>query len=511
MNKRRGWSWRSLALAVFVAGAVVVGVTAWHTPATQAQDKTAILQDLSDGFAQLSEEASPAVVFIQVEKTMRPGGGGGGGYGNPFGLPDDFFDRFFGQGGQGAPWQQPRQQQQPQAPAPNGKTVPYGQGSGFIISPDGYIITNHHVVAEADKIKVRLGDKSEYEAKVIGSDPNTEIALIKIDAKNLPTLPLGDSDKLRVGEWVVAIGNPFGLSHTVTSGIVSAKGRGNLGIVDSDKFFADFIQTDAAINPGNSGGPLLNLKGEVVGVNTAIFSQSGGYMGIGFAIPINMVKYIRDQLLDKGEISRGFLGVVIQDLTPDLGKWFDGGEGKGVLVAEVSEDSPAAKAGLKRDDIITKFDGHEVTDVQTFRSRVSTTKPGTDVELVLMRNGKEVTKDVTIGKLDEKTGAVVTKEGEVEGVHAALGLTVQNLTDDLAGRLGYEHESGVVVSGVEPGSAAEQAGLKTGVLIQEVNRERVRNTKEFQEALKKGADEKSVLLLVKDGQYSRYIALSVEE
>ncbi|HEX71787.1 MAG TPA: trypsin-like serine protease, partial [Candidatus Hydrogenedentes bacterium] len=281
------------ALAILVSA---IALVATPRSATAAPGKTAVLEELSDAFSQLAESASEAVVFINVSKEMKRNTAP---FSGPFGaFPDDFFERFFGPGN---PWQRP-----PQRKDPGGRQVPYGQGSGFIISSDGHIVTNHHVVGDADTITVHLADNRKMEAELVGSDPNTEIAIIKIDAKDLPTLPLADSDQLRVGEWVVAIGSPFGLSHSVTAGIVSARGRGNVGIAD----YADFIQTDAAINPGNSGGPLLNLQGSVVGVNTAIFSRSGGYMGIGFAIPINMVKYIYDQLRENGEISRGYLGVL---------------------------------------------------------------------------------------------------------------------------------------------------------------------------------------------------------
>jgi len=481
-----------LAVVAICAAALAGGPALAAAPAASVDH----LNELSNAFAQVAEQASPAVVFVQVEKELR----GGVVPQTPFDMfPDDFLDRFFGRR-----WQRPQTPQAPQQRTPKGRRVPMGQGTGFIISPDGYIVTNHHVVGEADRVRVKLADGREFDAETVGSDPQTEIALIKIDASGLPALALGDSDQLKVGEWVLAIGNPFGLSHTVTAGIVSAKGRGNVGITD----YADFIQTDAAINPGNSGGPLLNLKGEAVGLNTAIFTRSGGYMGIGFAIPINMVRFVQEQLQDNGTITRGFLGVVIQNLTPELAEWFGIEEGKGVLIAEVSKDSPAEAAGLQRDDVIVEFDGQPVAEIGSFRSRVASTTPGTKAPLVVLRDGKRVKKTVKVGSLDSEAQVATLGSGSED---KKLGLTVQNLTDDIAERLGYKDESGVVVSDVEQGSVAANAGVKAGVLIKEVNRQAVRNTREFQDAVKNSEAGKTVLLLVVDGEYSHYVALRLEE
>ncbi len=456
--------------------------------------QVAAAKELSDVFVSISEAASPAVVSIQIEKKMADSPlqfrGGPGGM-----SPEDFFEHFFGQGR--------RNQSNPRREPSRERSVPVGQGSGFIISEDGYIITNHHVVGDADKILVKLSDGREFTATIIGSDPQTEIGLIKVDAKGLPTLALGDSDTIRVGEWVLAIGNPFGLSHTVTSGIVSARGRSNVRIVD----YADFIQTDAAINPGNSGGPLVNLDGEVIGVNTAIFSQSGGSMGIGFAIPINMVKYVEAQLREKGSVSRGFLGVVIQNITPDLAAWFNLAEGQnGVLISDVSPDSPAIEAGLQKDDIIIEFDGKPVSEAGSFRSLVSTTKPGQEIRVTVLREGNRVEKTVKIGTLQgEDLEVASTPQGGVE--QKELGLTVENLTDDIAQRLGYEGQTGVVVSAVEPGSVAEAAGIEQGQLIQAVNRKPVSNVNEFKDIIGKIDKEKGALLSLKDGEFSRYVTL----
>jgi len=467
-----------------------------------ARDEQALASanQLSDAFAQTAEEVTPGVVFIQVEKEIAQRNLRG--FGPEGTWPMDPFECFFGPRG---PMVEPRGQMP--EPQERNRILPYGQGSGFIISSDGYILTNNHVVGDADRVKVRLSDGREMEAEIVGTDPQTEVALLKVEARGLPALKLGDSDRIRVGEWVLAIGNPFGLSHSVTSGIVSAQGRGNVGIVD----YADFIQTDAAINPGNSGGPLVNLKGEVIGMNTAIVSRTGGSLGIGFAIPVNMVKYVEKQLRDKGTVDRGFLGVVIQNLTPDLSKWFDIQRGKGVLISGVSEGAPAEKAGLRRDDIIVEFNGQPVEDAGSFRSRVSTTPPGEKVDITVLRNGKRETMRVEIGKLPEdKVRTASARPGMPAGI-VGVGLTVQNLTDDLADRLGFKGLSGVVVSDVESGSAAEEAGIKPGMLIQEVNRKQIHNTQEFKEALNAETSAEGVLLLVRDGEFSRYVALDTEK
>jgi serine protease Do len=491
-------------MGALLLGAMLLFGSLTFTTTAFAADREAsisLLNQLSDAFAQIAEEASPAVVFIQVEKQVSVRGidprmG-------PQGWPFDFFDRFFGPGG--IPGMPTPQSPGPDRPGPQDRIVPYGQGTGFILSADGYIVTNHHVVGEADRVKVTLADGREFDAEIAGTDPQTEVALIKIDTTDLPYLPLGNSDSLRVGEWVLAIGSPFGLNHSVTAGIVSARGRGNLQIVD----YADFIQTDAAINPGNSGGPLLNLAGEVVGMNTAILSRSGGNVGIGFAIPINMVKYIEGQLKQDGTVRRGFLGVGIQNLTSDIAQWFDLPNGRGALVTEVTPDSPADRAGLKPDDVIVEFDGKPVEDVGSFRSRVATTAPGSKVDIDVLRKGNRLTKRVEIGTLDEDMQ--MARRGDEVKTPSEIGITVQNLSDEIAERLGYEGQNGVVVSGVERGSAVEAAGIQPGVLIQEVNRKPVKNVQDFTKALKDSAGQRSTLLRLRDGEMSRYVAIELKK
>lgn len=451
----------------------------------------ALLDRTAKAFAAVVKKAVPAVVFVRVEKTVESRGTASPfQFQDPFDFFNDpFFERFFG------PHFQPRRRM------PR-KFRQRGQGSGFIISKDGYILINNHVVGDADLIKVKLSDGREFKAKVIGTDPQSDVAVIKIDATNLPVLRLGDSDKLEVGEWVIAIGNPFGLSQTVTVGVVSAKGRSRIGIND----YEDFIQTDAAINPGNSGGPLVNIHGEAVGMNTAIFSRSGGYMGIGFAIPINMAKAIKDQLLKKGKVTRGWLGVVIQDIDEELAKSFGLEKTEGVLIAEVSEGSPAEKAGLKQGDIILRLNGKKVDDLGELRNKIALTAPGTKVKLEVLRENKRRTIQVTIG--EQPAGkAIGMAQHEILG---KIGLVVQDLTEELAKQFGYRESQGVLVAEVEPGSPAARVGIRPGHLIEEVNRKRVHNMDEFVRALAQSKKTKSVLFRVRDGEFSRYVAIRIE-
>ena len=454
-------------------------------------DEFATVQQTSKAFTKIAKRVIPAVVFIKVEQTVEAGQAlTPFEFNNPFDLfNDDFFERFFGQ-------------QYPQMKRPR-KYKQMGQGSGFIISKDGYILTNHHVVGESDKITVKLKDDREFEAKIVGTDPKSDVAIIKIKGKNdLPVLPLGSSDVLEVGEWVMAVGNPFGLSHTMTVGVVSAKGRTSVGITD----YEDFIQTDAAINPGNSGGPLVNMNGEAVGINSAIFSRSGGYMGIGFAIPIDMVKQIKDQLIAKGSVTRGYLGVMIQDLTEDLVRSFDLDDTNGVLIAEVTEDSPADKAGIKRGDVVVEFNGKKVKNVGQFRNMVALASPKSRVKMSINRNGKKKVLTVRLGEQDKDMIAGITQAD----IMKQLGFTVQNLSKDLAQQFGYQNFEGVLVSEIVLGSPAQFAGIRSGMLIVEVNRKPIKTTKELLNALDESKKSKKVLLLVRDQQYSRYVILQLQ-
>jgi serine protease Do len=428
---------------------------------------------IPDNFSALAEQVGPAVVNIQVEKAAAPSGARQPGEGGPFGLNpfgDERFKEFFGR----------------QMPMPPQERRQAGVGTGFIIDRNGFIVTNNHVVEDADTIKVKLKDEREFQARIIGRDPQTDVALIKIDAKgDLPVASLGRSADLKVGEWVVAVGSPFGLEQTVTAGIVSAKGRA-IGSGPYD----DFIQTDASINPGNRGGPLLNLNGEVVGINTAIIAHG---QGIGFAIPIDMATKIVAQLKDNGEVTRGWLGVNIQDLKGELAEYYGARGREGVLVTEVVPGNPAEKAGIKARDIITAVDGEKVKSSRELTARAATLPVGETTKITLVRDGKERTVDVKVAKrpvtVADAGKAPVEKEGE-------YGLQVTDLTPEMARRLKTNREAGVVVVGVRPDSKAAKAGLQQGDLILEVNRRNVSSTGELKQLLaeSKGAD--SVALLV---------------
>jgi len=426
-------------------------------------------------FADLAEQVAPSVTNIVVSKTVK---GMNFRIPSPFG-PGDPFGEFF------------KQFQAPQAPQRQ-----HGQGSGVIISPDGYILTNNHVVDDADEITVRLSDKRELKGKVVGRDPKTDLALVKVESsKPLPAARLGDSDRLRVGDWVVAVGNPFGLDHTVTAGIVSAKGRALAGPYD------DFIQTDASINPGNSGGPLLNLQGEVIGINAQIVA---GGQGIGFAIPVNLAKSIVAQLKTKGGVSRGWLGVAIQDLTPEMADHF-GIQGKeGALVADVTTGGPADEAGMKRGDVIVSYDGKPIQESHDLPIVVAGTPIGKKVEIKALRDGSPRTFAVKVGRLAEEQVARADGAGSGE---AKLGLSVQDLTPEIARGLGISSLEGVVVAEVAPGSPAEDARIRRGDVIREVDQKPVRSTSEFVSAVRGAHKGDSVLLLVERGGEHLFIAV----
>jgi serine protease Do len=374
------------------------------------------------------------------------------------------------------------------------------------VSEDGYILTNNHVVAEADEILVTLSNKKKSEAKqakLIGRDPKTDLALVKIEVDGIiPAARLGDSDKLRVGDWVVAIGNPFGLGSTVTAGIVSAKGR-TLGAGPYD----NFIQTDASINPGNSGGPLFNLDGEVVGINTAIFTRTGGSIGIGFAIPINMAKSVMRQLKEKGKVVRGWVGVTIQVVTPKLKEKFGLESEQGALVAEIAKDSPADKGGLKRGDVIISFAGKKVKEMNALPPLVADTPVGKEVEVIVIRKGREKRLTVTVGELEEETRMATTTTPEIED---SFGLSVQELTPELAESLSLKGEKGVVVTNVKRGSPAHEAGLQRGNLIQEIESQRVESMDDYNRMMRESSSNKQILMVIKHRGHTRYVILKKE-
>ena len=367
------------------------------------------------------------------------------------------------------------------------------------------------MIDDADKIRVRLNSGKEYTAKRIGVDPRTEVAVIKIDAKDLPTVEMGDISKLETGDWVIAIGNPFGLAETLTVGVVSAKGRTNLGLAD----YEDFIQTDAAINPGNSGGPLLNIDGEVVGINTAIFSRSGGNMGIGFAVPIDMAISIKDQLVKNGKVTRGYIGVMLNpgDVDEEMAKSLGLKEAGGALIADVVEKGPAAEAGIRSGDVVTEVNGHKVTDGRGLRNEVARIAPGTKVKIVAVREGGSHTLTVKVDAFPED--GKITESGSGSGESAPdlaekLGIQVQDLTGDLARRLGYETKRGVIVTEVADGSPAAREGIQPGNLIISVNRKEVANVEDFAKAAKSVGNGK-LLLRVRTPQGVRFVLLAAEE
>ena len=373
-------------------------------------------------------------------------------------------------------------------------------GSGFIIEPDGLILTNYHVVDNAEKITVRLLDGRELAGKVVGKDQKTDIALVKISARDLPVAPLGDSDQLEVGEWVMAVGNPFGLDNTVTSGIVSAKDR-QIGAGPYDHF----IQTDASINPGNSGGPLVNLQGEVIGIDTAIFSQSGGNIGIGFAIPINLVKDLLPQLKSGGKITRGWLGVSIQGITPDLAASLGLDQAKGALVSSVVQNSPADRAGIKAGDVIVGYEGKEINNANDLPFLVAGTPVGKTVSLQVFRGNKQTPLTVAIGKMKEEE--VIASPSEKND----LGLTVEQITPDIAEDLGLENSRGVVITAVAPDGPGDEAGFQPGDIIREINRQPVQDLSDYRKIMAIAAQNKSILFLVQREDNTMFLALRKEE
>ncbi len=434
----------------------------------------------NETFVKIAKQAMASVVNISATKRTAQSPGK-----NPL-FEDPFFRRFFGEEFERR-FQQPRERQE------------QGLGSGVIASDDGYIVTNNHVVEQADDLIVLLGDKRKFPAKLIGTDPKTDLAVIKIEATGLSTLPWGNSTTLEVGELVLAVGNPFGLNQTVTMGIISAVGRANVGIVD----YENFIQTDAAINPGNSGGALVNLQGQLIGINTAIFSRTGGYMGIGFAIPSQMVKNVMQSLIGHGKVIRGWLGVSIQELSQDLATQFDAPDTQGALVGDVFSESPAGQAGLKRGDIIRTYNGVTVNDPTHLRTLVAETTPDTGVPVAVLRNGKMVNLSVSIAEMPKDT-ASLTKEsqGSVSGNHALSGLSVEPVK---SGQTSDGH--GVVVTQIVPNSPPERAGLQPGDVILELNRSPIRSVQDFEQLVKRLDAQASVLVLLQRGKGTIFLTI----
>jgi len=427
-------------------------------------------------FTSVAKKAIPATVYIKVKsnETRNP-------FADQFDSRDpfgnDFFRFFFS----------PRMQQQPSI----------GQASGFIVSADGHIVTNSHVVKDTSEISVMLQDGRELPGRIVGQDSNTDIAIVKINADNLPYLEFGDSDALQIGQWAIAIGNPLGLQATLTVGVVSAKGRNNLDLAT----YEEFIQTDAALNRGNSGGPLLDINSKVIGMNTAIVT---GYGGIGFAIPSNMISRIMDQIIKSGKVTRGFIGVSLQDVDQELAQAFDWKQNGGALIADVSKGSPAEKAGLQQGDIIQSYNGIPVTDMITFRNSIALSPPGTKISLTISRKGRVLEILLMIGDLPDDP-----QSAEAPDQDNQLGIEVQDLTPDNARLLGLEMGSGVLVSSVSPNSLADLGGLKKGALILEVNQKKVSTTGQFNAALKETPAGKPLLLLIKQGGSIRFLSIKI--
>lgn len=445
-----------------------------------SEESVELLAKTGKAMAEVAGAVKPAIVNISTTRTVKVSGGM-----EPF-FDDPFFRRFFGDNF--------GRQRQPK------EHKSTGLGSGVIVSSDGFIITNFHVVKDADEIKVLLSDKREFAGKVMGSDPKTEISVVKIEASGLPTMPWGNSDMLQVGEIVLAVGNPYGLNQTVTNGIVSALGRANVGIAD----YEDFIQTDAAINPGNSGGALVNVRGELIGINTAIFSTSGGYQGIGFAIPSNMVKSIMESLIKKGKVVRGWLGISIQKITPELARQFNLKEEKGALVSDIVENSPAEKAGIKRGDVIVEYDGRQTDEPYQLRNMIANTLPGEEHTLKVLRDDKLIIIKVIIGELPAEMQRPET--GDYQNV--MKGVSVQNITPEIAKKLNIPGRvKGVIISDIDEGGPASGV-LMQGDIIQEINRKKINDVKDYQETVSKIRKDEDVLLLIYRSGSSVFITLS---
>ena len=486
-----------VAVCLLIAGAAVgLGVSVWagHPVLGAAHEIPVYLAAQTGGaaehafpgntmgFASMLKPALPAVVRITSSRLVKAPQ-------MPF-FNDPFFQQFFG-------GQLPRGPQQQRE---------MGLGSGVVISPDGYILTNNHVVEKATDIKVMLPDKREFTGKVVGTDPKTDIAVVKIAASGLPTIALGDSSKLQVGDYAFAIGNPFGVGETATMGIISATGRNGLSIED----YEDFIQTDAAINPGNSGGALLDARGELIGINTAILSGgSGGNQGIGFAIPINMAKYVMDEIIKHGKVVRGYIGVGVQEVTPDLAKAFNVTPEKGALVGSVDANSPGGKAGLQRGDVIEELNGQAINGPNDLRLKVGTMAPGTTVHLKVNRNGQTRDVSLTLGEAPSGKGGANAAPGAAEN-SPMKGVQVDELTSDIRDQLGLKPDTqGVVVTAVPDGSPAADAGLQRGDVIEQINRQPVNSVSAYQRLIGQAGKQALVLLVNRAGN-TRFVVVQPE-
>jgi serine protease Do len=493
--KIRRWVATVVVVAAFAGGALLSqGFREWaghavfgasREPITIAQNALPVsLGNFANGFSAVIKPALPAVVNIRTSKIVKPQAN----QMSPM-FNDPMFRQFFGdQFGQGGKPHAEREQ---------------ALGSGVIITPDGTILTNNHVIDGATDIKVQLSDKREFAAKLVGADPKSDVAVLKIEGKDLPTLPLGDSTQLNVGDLIFAIGDPFGVGETATMGIVSATGRSQLGIED----YENFIQTDAAINPGNSGGAMIDIHGNLVGINTAILSHggSGGNEGVGFAIPMSMAKPVMDQILAHGKVIRGYLGVHIQDFSPELAKSFNFNQSGGVLIGDVSANTPAANAGLKKGDVIVKLNGQAESDSNDLRNTISQMSPGTQVKLDIWRDGKVQPFTVTLGELPKDKETTESSDDSSSG--EIQGIDVQDLTPEISQQLNLPSGThGVVVTSVDPASAAAAAGINRGDLIQEINHKPVTSASQYKQ-LMSGASGQPILLLINRGGITSFVVV----
>jgi serine protease Do len=493
-SKRLLWVVSGLVMGVLISfGINQTGTTnALPQPESpQAQPSTASVKDinvarsLSNAYISVAEQVNASVVTVFTETVIKNRRSSF--HNSPFRdfFGDDFFGRF----------------QHPDVPQKQN-----GLGSGVIVDADGVILTNNHVVEGADKIKVRLIDGREFDAKVKGKDPNTDLAVITIEAENLRAVKLGDSDQTKVGEMVLAVGSPLNpnLEHTFTSGIISAKGRSGVGL----NKYEDFLQTDAAINQGNSGGALVNLNGELIGINAAIASRTGGFMGIGFAIPVNLASKVMNDLIVDGKVSRGWLGVYIQNINPELAKALNLETTKGVIINKIEEDSPAERAGVKEGDVVQKVNGISVDNATSLSTKIATISPGDKVKLSVLREGKQKTLNVVLGELDNKQNIIA--DGKAD--YSNLGLTVSDITNDLARKYRLRGiENGVIVTEIEPGSAADETGLAEGDVIIRLNRKKIRNLQEFNDIAAQFTKGDNVLILIRRGNANLYSAFTIPD
>lgn len=461
--------------------------------ATVSKDNAALqptvqgtLQDFNNAFVQIAKKVTPSVVTIKTKQVIE----------HPDLPPgfDDFFNRFF-----------PRQQDLTQQVL----------GSGVIVRKDGYILTNNHVVARGKEITVTLYDGREFKAKNVSTDPRSDLAVVQIDQSDLPAIEIGDSDELQVGEWVIAIGSPFGeqLQHTVTAGIVSAKGRTDIGLRESNIMIQDFIQTDAAINPGNSGGALVNIYGQLVGINSAIATQSGGYQGIGFSIPANMAVKVMNDLINKGEVTRAYLGVSIQDVDNDIAKAMRMDRPYGAQITEIRKGSPAADSDLKEGDVITEVDGRTVQNPGDLQAKISVLEPGTEHQLTVVRNGNQRAVSVTVGEMPSQYGMASSENQEQQkSSQGSLGMTLDDITPQMAQQYNLPITSGVLVTAVDPGSPAADKGIQRGDIITHVGVDNpVKSVDDYQSAMEQYQPGDSVILRVRRGDRSFFVGISIPE